>query len=335
MVLATLIRLEFAYPGVGIFAGDSLQYLSTATAHGVIMVFFMIIPLLFGAFANFLIPTQLGVHDVAFPRLNSAAFWFLPGGLLMLCQLVCVDRRYQRMNCFNIREIQSILKRKFFTDLINSHEHHTLLDKTAMGLRFKTNNINSINSNIFIFYNYGIEFTPKIRSSYFNTTISNTTDTLFFNNNSIFSSLISKFINFNFFYFFNNFYLSFFSFFSFSSSLNVTFKNLSLFVFSTFFYFYDNFFFLLNNFVESLFSFFSIYSIFVKNFSHFFNLFFYFFSPFYFFYFIFDVIVSFFYNIFSFYVYLTFTFTSFNLPFTLNYSFSYFSFLFYEFFFFL
>ena len=54
MVLATLIRLEFAYPGVGVFAGDSLQYLSTATAHGVIMVFFMIMPLLFGAFANFL-----------------------------------------------------------------------------------------------------------------------------------------------------------------------------------------------------------------------------------------------------------------------------------------
>jgi hypothetical protein len=32
----------------------------------------------------------------------------------MLCQLVCVDRKYQRMNCFNIRELQGILKRKFF-----------------------------------------------------------------------------------------------------------------------------------------------------------------------------------------------------------------------------
>ncbi len=168
MVLATLIRLEFAYPGVGIFAGDSLQYLSLATAHGVIMVFFMIMPLLFGAFANFLLPTQLGVHDVAFPRLNSAAFWFLPGGLLMLCQLVCVDRRYQRMNCFNIREIQAILKRKFFVDLINTHDHHTLLNKTAVGSRFKLNNSESINSNILIFYNYGLEFAPKIRNnSYF------------------------------------------------------------------------------------------------------------------------------------------------------------------------
>ena len=83
----------------------------------------------------------------------------------MLCQLVCVDRRYQRMNCFNIREIQSILKRRFYTDLINTHDHHTFLDKTAMGLRFKTNSINNTNSNIFIFYNYGIEFSPKVRSN--------------------------------------------------------------------------------------------------------------------------------------------------------------------------
>jgi len=88
MVLATIIRLEMAYPGVGILAGDSLQYLSVVTAHAVIMVFFMIMPLVFGSFGNFLLPTQLGVHDVAFPRLNSAAFWFLPGGLIMLGQLV-------------------------------------------------------------------------------------------------------------------------------------------------------------------------------------------------------------------------------------------------------
>lgn len=72
--MATSMRFEFSYPGAGVFAGDSLQYLTIASAHGVIMVFFMIIPLLFGAYANFLLPTQLGVHDVAFPRLNSAAF---------------------------------------------------------------------------------------------------------------------------------------------------------------------------------------------------------------------------------------------------------------------
>lgn len=157
MVLATVIRLEMAYPGVGILAGDSLQYLSIVTAHAVIMVFFMIMPLLFGAFGNFLLPTQLGVHDVAFPRLNSAAFWFLPGGLLLLCQLVCLDRRYQRMNCFNIRELQSLLRMRFFSDLINSHEPHLFMDKVALATRFKTNNLDSINPNMLLFYRYGLQ----------------------------------------------------------------------------------------------------------------------------------------------------------------------------------
>jgi heme/copper-type cytochrome/quinol oxidase subunit 1 len=164
MVLATIIRLELAYPGVGIFAGDSLQYLSMVTAHGVIMVFFMIMPLLFGAFGNFLLPTQLGVHDVAFPRLNSAAFWFLPAGLIMLGQLVCIDRRYQRMNCFNIREVQSLLKRKFFTDLINSHDHNQLLNNTMIGLKFKTNDFNVISPNTFLLFNFGTEINMKNRN---------------------------------------------------------------------------------------------------------------------------------------------------------------------------
>ncbi len=190
MVLATIIRLEFAYPGVGVLAGDSIQYLSLASAHGVIMVFFMIMPLLFGAFANFLLPTQLGVHDVAFPRLNSAAFWFLPGGLLMLCQLVCVDRRYQRMNCFNIREMQALLKRKFFTDLINSKDHHTLLDKTSMGLRFKTNFEQSINGNFVLSHLYGPDsisfvkitnYTESSNSNFFSKIISNSLNNVFYN----------------------------------------------------------------------------------------------------------------------------------------------------------
>ena len=156
MILATIIRLEMAYPGVGILAGDSLQYLSIVTAHAVIMVFFMIMPLLFGAFGNFLLPTQLGVHDVAFPRLNSAAFWFLPAGLIMLCQLLCLDRRYQRMNCFNIREVESLLKGRFFPDLVNSHDYRLLLHSTILKLRFKTNDLSSINTNLFLFNSSGI-----------------------------------------------------------------------------------------------------------------------------------------------------------------------------------
>jgi hypothetical protein len=71
------------------------------------------------------------------------------------------------MNCFNIREIQSLLKRKFFTDLINSHDHHSFLDQTSIGLRFKTNSIGSINSNMLNFFLYGTNITPHTRTAVF------------------------------------------------------------------------------------------------------------------------------------------------------------------------
>ena len=156
MILATIIRLEMAYPGVGVLAGDSLQYLSVVTAHAVIMVFFMIMPLLFGAFGNFLLPTQLGVHDVAFPRLNSAAFWFLPAGLLMLVQLVCLDRRYQRMNCYNIREIQTLLKSQYSPNSKDEGTVNLLLSETVLGLRYKLMSLTSVDSTMLNYYRHSL-----------------------------------------------------------------------------------------------------------------------------------------------------------------------------------
>jgi len=164
MVLATIIRLEMAYPGVGILAGDSLQYLSVVTAHAVIMVFFMIMPLLFGAFGNFLLPTQLGVHDVAFPRLNSAAFWFLPAGLLMLAQLVCLDRRYQRMNCYNIREIQTILKSKHSPNATKEADFHTNLEETAVSLRYTLGTLENLDFSTLIYYKNAILNSARYRA---------------------------------------------------------------------------------------------------------------------------------------------------------------------------
>jgi heme/copper-type cytochrome/quinol oxidase subunit 1 len=74
LALATLIRVELAYPGHVFLTQNAEKYLTLISVHGIIMVFFMIIPLIFGAFGNFLLPTQLGVRDVAFPRLNSFMF---------------------------------------------------------------------------------------------------------------------------------------------------------------------------------------------------------------------------------------------------------------------
>jgi hypothetical protein len=202
MVLATIIRLEMAYPGVGILAGDSLQYLTVVTAHAVIMVFFMIMPLLFGAFANFLLPTQLGVHDVAFPRLNSAAFWFVPAGLLMLCQLVCIDRRYQRMNCFNIREVQTLLRSRYHPDRWDATEHHTFLSDTAIGLRFKLFEEHAITPNMLLSFEHGIGLTPAAREQLYFTSIENSTDSysyylLHVAINSLYNFMISFFYNYH------------------------------------------------------------------------------------------------------------------------------------------
>ncbi len=53
--------------------------------HGTIMVFLGVVPLAVGAFGNYLIPLQIGAHDMAFPRLNLASYWFyLFGGAVML-----------------------------------------------------------------------------------------------------------------------------------------------------------------------------------------------------------------------------------------------------------
>jgi len=66
--------MELAFPGSPFFKGDSTRYLQTITAHGLSRVFFVVVPILFGGFANFLIPYHVGSKDVAYPRLNSIGF---------------------------------------------------------------------------------------------------------------------------------------------------------------------------------------------------------------------------------------------------------------------
>ncbi|MGH7814838.1 MAG: cytochrome c oxidase subunit I [Candidatus Binataceae bacterium] len=54
------------------------------TMHGTTMIFLVVMPLLLGAFGNFMIPLHIGARDVAFPRVNALSFWlFLTGGIVM------------------------------------------------------------------------------------------------------------------------------------------------------------------------------------------------------------------------------------------------------------
>ena len=93
LFLATIIRIELAIPGSHFFKGDSTKYLQVITSHGLIMVFFVVTPVLFGFFGNFFIPYHIGSKDVAFPRLNSFGFWILFSGFVVLAKPASLRRQ--------------------------------------------------------------------------------------------------------------------------------------------------------------------------------------------------------------------------------------------------
>ena len=88
-LLAMAIRWQMAWPwsdmpifGSWLFSAEGGQispefYTMLFTMHGTIMIFFVIIPILLGAFGNFLIPLMIGARDMAFPKLNMLSYWMM------------------------------------------------------------------------------------------------------------------------------------------------------------------------------------------------------------------------------------------------------------------
>src|SRR5262249_43466445 len=95
---SVIMRYELMQPGVQLFNGpDGLPnghlWNTVVTAHGLIMVFFVVMPALIGGVGNWFVPLMIGAPHMAFPRMNNISFLPPPPAFLLLLPSAIIRRR--------------------------------------------------------------------------------------------------------------------------------------------------------------------------------------------------------------------------------------------------
>ena len=90
--MSVIIRLELSNGNSQFFHNNNQAYNVLVTGHAIAMIFLFVMPVLIGAFGNFLVPILIGGVDMAFARLNNISFWCLPPALVCVIASVLIEQ---------------------------------------------------------------------------------------------------------------------------------------------------------------------------------------------------------------------------------------------------